>query len=365
MANLGAISHKAAEWEQDIRAYNWRWSQYRRTGRLPDQAPDVGLLYPTPFVRGANQPQEVGIERTFNGYRAFYLSRPQPNYNANVQALQQTIARVQRVFQRQPRFNYRRLVGSGGQGAAFKMTYQPPNNNLPNIDFVLKTRKDRRQWSDELRKEARMMEVGSEFWERIPPPNPLSETDMMAESQEVGPLCANHSLVRAGHTIRGAGQGRLERRPRCRQQRRRQRGRAAPGTAPQGEPHRSASEAGGPCAHPTVAGLQGQNGHEDCAHQGHQHCEPSPAAQPPRGPQQPRCGAGSRPAGLHLHGVPALWRSRAGDFSNRARRPGRVDTERDTLVVLALQYARFLLSFFPFSLVKRSLILTSRGGTLD
>ncbi|KAK7932589.1 hypothetical protein PG985_003301 [Apiospora marii] len=72
--------------------------------------------------------------------------------------MQATINAVRAFFQVQPRFNYRRLLGAGGEGAAFKMTYQARNPNLPNIDFVLKTEKNGPNFSADIRKEARMME---------------------------------------------------------------------------------------------------------------------------------------------------------------------------------------------------------------
>ncbi|KAK8018857.1 hypothetical protein PG991_008047 [Apiospora marii] len=155
--NIGGLFGQ--QWINDIQDDNWRWSQYRTSGILPGSGSNVqqAAQYLTPFFRGPNQqpPVLAGIEQTLNAYQPTLLSRPAAGNNANMQA---TINAVRAFFQVQPRFNYRRLLGAGGEGAAFKMTYQARNPNLPNIDFVLKTEKNGPNFSADIRKEARMME---------------------------------------------------------------------------------------------------------------------------------------------------------------------------------------------------------------
>ncbi|KAK7992671.1 hypothetical protein PG988_001465 [Apiospora saccharicola] len=157
--NIGGLFD--GQWTADVQDDNWRWSQYRANGIIPARGSNIpaSALYVTPFPRNPNQPPPVltGIERTLNGYQANLLAGPAAGGGGNTLTLGQ-IRRTRRFFERRPRFNYRRLLGVGGMGAAFKMTYQSPNVNLPNIDFVLKTDKDGPTYSEEIRKEAKMME---------------------------------------------------------------------------------------------------------------------------------------------------------------------------------------------------------------
>ncbi|KAK8131689.1 hypothetical protein PG984_008127 [Apiospora sp. TS-2023a] len=160
MADPAKLGKTGAAWKNQRREENWSWSQYRTQGRYPDNVPAfVQQQYQTPFARGANQnsPLLTGIRRTDVSYQHTLLLRP--NAVPPSQALRQRIAAIRNRFEVRPRFNYRRLLGAGGEGVALKMTYQPRNNNLQPLDFVLKTPINASTpESDRLRKEARMME---------------------------------------------------------------------------------------------------------------------------------------------------------------------------------------------------------------
>ncbi|KAK8084409.1 hypothetical protein PG997_005680 [Apiospora hydei] len=163
MSLLGQTPQQIQAYQQGVIDDNYRFLHYRTIGgRLPTpgQTPNVAQLYPTPRARTADlqPPVWITIARGATGVNTQIMGRPRPsNPNAQVRAARaQVLASTRAYFERAPRYLYRRVLGRGGQGTAFKMTYRSPATN-DEANFVLKTA-GASQVHEAIRHEARMME---------------------------------------------------------------------------------------------------------------------------------------------------------------------------------------------------------------
>lgn len=155
-------------YENNRREDNWRFNQYRTTGRLPrfdDRNQVFANAFGTPFQRapGTQAPTLGAISQVApNQVRGRFAARPpaQPPNAADQADQNALLLTTKSYFQRPPRYRFRRSLGQGGQGTAYKVTYRSPNNNDLEIDFALKVSNKISGIDENLRAEARMMEVG-------------------------------------------------------------------------------------------------------------------------------------------------------------------------------------------------------------
>ncbi|KAK7942513.1 uncharacterized protein PG986_011626 [Apiospora aurea] len=163
MSLLPQSANQIRDYAALARNENYRWSRYRDTGGglRPTTGREARVrAYGTPFARtpSTQAPVTQGITRGTDGFGTDVMGRYAPS-NPDAQEVArraQVEGSTRAYFERAPRYLYRRVLGRGGQGTAFKMTYRSPVNN-EEINFVLKTA-GADEVHDAIRHEARMME---------------------------------------------------------------------------------------------------------------------------------------------------------------------------------------------------------------
>ncbi|KAK8045501.1 kinase-like domain-containing protein [Apiospora rasikravindrae] len=163
MSLLQQSQQQILAYEQSTRTDNYRFFRYRRVGgpllATNWNDPDV-QAYVTPKNRtpDTQPPATDDVVRGAAGLNTNVRGRYPPS-NPGAQELAnraQALRFTRAYFERAPRYLYRRVLGRGGQGTAFKMTYTVPASNAE-INFVLKTAGLNALHQD-IRREARMME---------------------------------------------------------------------------------------------------------------------------------------------------------------------------------------------------------------